>query len=161
MIKAVLPALDKQFGMVSRKNQSAPIVALGKATSLETAEFWEWFGSLGSKKEQDYLGRFIISEFLLILNEIMKSSRGNLRHFASDGVRHLRLLALSAILPIGEQLEMSIRLYQARATHPPGNDADAAAVGEFEGRAGARIARYESLSVQLNDLTKRCLLMSV
>lgn len=161
MIKAMLPALDNvvQFGMASRKTGTSPVVSLGKATALEAAEFWEWFGNGGAAKGQDYLKRLIDSEFVLIIKEITESCRSDLKLFASDGIRRLRLLALGAVIPVAEQIEMSVQLHQTLAEKPKDAGAEAKTRKEFQERAQQAIQGYESLSAQLNELKKRCFLV--
>ncbi len=161
MIKAKLPALDNvmQFGMAPEKAGSSSVVSLGKATALETTEFWDWFASEGAAKGQDYLKRLIDSEFVLIVKEIMESCRTDLKLFASDGIRRLRLLALGAVIPVAEQLEMSVRIHQLLAENSQNLEARAKAATEFRERAQHVIGGYESLLAELNKLKKRCFLV--
>ncbi len=158
MVKALLPALDNvvQFGMAPRKDQSSSIVSLGKATSLESVEFWDWFASQGPKREQDYLRRRIVSEFLLILNEVIEASRNSFGFFAGDGIRRLRLLSLSAIFPLAEQTEASIRFYKEWTVS--GGEAETAAWKDFDKQVEQKIKHYDILLTQFSELKKRCLL---
>jgi signal recognition particle receptor subunit beta len=160
-IKAMLPALDNvmQFGMAAEKAGSSSVISLGKATALETPEFWEWFASDGAAKGQDYLKRLIDSEFVLIVREIMETCRADLKLFASDGIRRLRLLALGAVIPLAEQLEMSVRVHQLLAEHSLSPEARTKAANEFRERAQQVIGGYESLLAELNTLKKRCFLV--
>ncbi len=161
MIKVMLPALDNvvQFGMSARKSGSSPIVSLGKATSLESQEFWDWFASSEIEKGQEHLKRLIALEFFRILREVIEFSRSDLRLVASDGIRRLRLLALSAVFPVAEQIEMSVRLYQARTSDAQDSEKAAQAAKDFDERTHQVIARYESLSAQFTELKKRCFLV--
>ena len=158
IIKTMLPALDNvmQFGMAPEKAGSSPAVSLGKATALETQEFWDWFASEGAAKGQDYLKRLIDSEFVLIVKEILDSCRTDLKLFASDGIRRLRLLALGAVIPVAEQLEMSVRVQRLLAENSANPEARARAAGEFRERAQNVISGYEGLLAELVQLKKRC-----
>jgi GTP-binding protein EngB required for normal cell division len=150
MVKSYLPAVESavQFGLESRRKRSSLIVSLGKATALEGEEFWDWFASLGARKERDYLRQIIISEFLIILDEVIGRSRSHLRSSASEGIHRLKLLVLSAILPIVEQIELAVQIN--RGSIGP-NEADAQIRG--------KMVRYEALSTQLGSLKKLCILL--
>ena len=146
MMKAMLPALDNvvQFGMAPKNNGSSSVVSLGKATALETAEFWDWFANEGAAKGQDHLKRLIDSEFVIIIKEIMESCRSDLKLLASDGIRRLRLLALGAIVPVAEQVEMAVRVNLPLAAKPRDVKAETAAAEEFQERAQPGRCRLRS-----------------
>jgi ethanolamine utilization protein EutP (predicted NTPase) len=160
MIKTELPDFDHvvQFGMAPRKSGAISIVSLGKATSFETSEFWEWFGTLEIETGQEQLNQLIGSEFALIVKDILDSSKSQLRICASDGIRRLRLLALSAVFPVVEHIESSMRLFQAYNGGNPGSESEANAILEINKLSRESVAHYEFLYARLDGLKKDCFL---
>ncbi|MGA7324892.1 MAG: dynamin family protein [Rhodomicrobium sp.] len=153
MMKAMLPALDQliQFGTMARHQRLPAAVSIGKATSLESAEFWNWFEGCDAEKSQSKLQSLIASEFLLILREILASARDDLKVSASDSIRRVRLLALSALFPITGQMKSLIAICEAGAEKNAG-----AALKEFGTKTREKIARFEALSTNLKAVKKRC-----
>lgn len=163
MMKAMLPALDNvvQFGLTARKAKPPSIMSLGKATALETAEFWDLKAAEIAGPDsvrQDELKRAIATEFIVILRELVGLARSDLKLNSSNMIRRLRILAFSAVLPLIEQIEKLIEAYK-KDTAGAGGQAELSFMSAFQNRLKENIARQEMLAAQLNDLKKQCFLL--
>jgi hypothetical protein len=108
-LQAKLPNFDNviQFGLSSRKTRPLSVMALAKSTALETAEFWALLRHPSQGEEVERVRELklvIAAEFVLILREILETAQSDLKLTANEMMMKLRIMALSAIFPLIDNL---------------------------------------------------------
>jgi hypothetical protein len=162
-LQAKLPNLDNviQFGLSSRKTRPLSVMALAKATSLETAEFW---ALLKHPSEGDEAGRIreiklvIASEFVLILKEIIDTARGDLKLTANEMIMKLRVLALSAIFPLIDNLSyLADAFLKGKGLSASASPIDGDFLQDFQSRIRSNVEQQQELAERLANFKKQSL----
>jgi ethanolamine utilization protein EutP (predicted NTPase) len=163
-VQAKLPNLDSvlQFGFSCRKTRPPSVMALAKATTLETEEFWALLKDAPAAKEDSERLRelkiVITSEFLLILREMLETARADLKLTANEMMTRLRLMALSAIFPLIENLSyLSESFLDKKGSAGAAVPIDPQLMVDFQSHIKLRVTRQEEIEKRLNIIKKQCL----
>jgi GTP-binding protein EngB required for normal cell division len=162
-LQAKLPNLDTviQFGLSSRKTRALSVMALAKATSLETAEFW---ALLKHPSEGDEAARIreiklvIASEFVLIVKELLDTAQSDLKMTANEMMMKLRVLALSAIFPLIDNLSyLADEFLKRKGLSASGSPIDGDFLQDFQSRIRSNVKRQQEVAERLVKIKKQSL----
>jgi hypothetical protein len=162
-LQAKLPNLDNlvQFGFTSRRVRPLSVMALAKATALETKEFWDLFRQRpegDDAKGTEELRLVIASEFVLILREMLDTARADLKLTANEMLTRLRVIALSSIFPLVDKLSYLAEAYLKShdlATSRALIDFDF--LQDFQSRIKADVERQQEIAERLVAIKKASL----
>jgi hypothetical protein len=162
-LQAKLPNLDNlvQFGLTSRRVRPLSVMALAKATALETKEFWDLFKQRqqgDDAKGTEELKLLIASEFVLILREMLDTARSDLKLTANEIMTRLRIIALSSIFPLVDRLsylaEAFLKSYDLGTSKPLiGFDF----LQDFQSRIKSDLQRQQEIAERLVAIKKASL----
>jgi hypothetical protein len=158
-VQAKLPNLDNviQFGLSSRKTRPLSVMALAKSTALETAEFWALLRhpSEGNKAERiRELKLVIASEFVLILREILDTAQSDLKLTANEMMMKLRIMALSAIFPLIENLSYLAETFLKKKGRGSASPINAGFMLDFQSRLRSAVNSQQELAERLATIKK-------
>lgn len=163
LTKELLPKLDHviQFGSKPVQMRSPSIMPLAKATLFEMDDFkqHELIRSPADKNKKTRELKFIIaSEFVPIIKELIEAANISIELAINDAIRHLRLIAFSAMFPLVQQLERLATAYKnSVGDKGQGSDFPQGPIADIN----ASIAQYESLATELNEIKKQCFLVAL
>ena len=155
-VQATLPNLDNviQFGFTSRKTRPPSVMALAKATALESNEFWALLKHPSGRDKAERVKELklvITSEFLLILKEMLETARTDLKLTANEMMTRLRVMALSALFPLIEDLSFLAGSVAAASS------IDVEFMRDFQTRIKSNLKRQEEIAERLNAIKKQSL----
>ncbi len=162
-LQAKLPNLDNviQFGLSSSVTRPLSVMALAKATALETAEFWallKYPPEGDEAKRIEELKLVIASEFVLILKEMLLTAQSDLKLTASEMMAKLSIMSLSAIFPLIDNLSYLAEAFQKRkglgAAKAP---IDLNFMQDFQSRIRLDAQRQQEISERLVAIKKQAL----
>ncbi len=166
-LQAKLPNLDNviQFGLSSRKTRPLSVMALAKATSLETAEFWALLKHPSEGDEAERIRELklvIASEFVLILKELLETAQSDLKLTANEMMMKLRILALSAIFPLVDNLSyLADAFLKGKGLSGSASPIDGDFLQDFQSRITSDVKRQQEVAERLVDIKKLSLQVPV